>query len=186
MQAAADLYAKITAKEIEIAVLENYVSSSHNGLIRAKIELNELEAKFSQMKSSDVEEIAEKNGQNNINLFVPLNELPEIAVSYFRLYREVTLQEKLLEFLLPQYEQMKIQEAKDTPTVQVLDYAVPPIKRSSPKRTVMVLFSGFLSFLVSFFLIYIFEYWQRVKDQGGEEYKKLSSAFSLLKPDKKT
>ena len=111
LQAAADLYAKITTKEIEIAVLENYVSSSHNGLIRSKTELNELEAKFSQMKSGYVEETAEKDGQSDINLFVPLNELPEIAVSYFRLYREVTLQEKLLEFLLPQYEQMQLQDA---------------------------------------------------------------------------
>ena len=83
------------------------------------------------------------------DLFLRFEEVPEIGVGYARLYREVVLQEKIMEFLLPLYEQAKIQEAKDTPTVQVLDEAVIPIKKHRPKRAIMVVFFGMLSVIFS-------------------------------------
>lgn len=186
IQAAAELNARITVKEIEVAVLSKYVSSSHGELRRAKSELTELRRKFDEMKSGTNYEISDdKDGKYdaNTNLFIPLSEAPDIGLKYLRLFREITLQEKLLEFLLPQYEQAKIQEAKDTPTVQVLDEAYAPIRRTSPKRTIMVLFSGFLSLIISVCLAFIFEYWHRVKAEGGEDFEKINTAISLLKRD---
>ena len=185
--AAAELNAMITAKEVEVAVLSQYVSEKHAELSRAKYELNELVKKFDEMKSGKIDVIAdEKNGKNkanNIELFIPLNDVPDLGLKYLRFFREVKLQQKIQEFLLPQYEQAKIQEAKDTPTVQILDKAIAPIKRSSPKRTLMVLFGGFLSLLMSVCLIFIFEYFNKIKVERGEDYTKINKAFSLIKRD---
>jgi uncharacterized protein involved in exopolysaccharide biosynthesis len=50
----------------------------------------------------------------------------------------VQLQMKLMEFLLPEYETAKIEEAKNTPTVQVLDEAV--ARSSGRNRNVLFLF----------------------------------------------
>ena len=61
---------------------------------------------------------------------------------------------KIMEFILPQFEQAKIQEAKDTPTVQILDEAVQPIKKHRPKRMIIVLFYGLLSFIFSILYFY--------------------------------
>ncbi|MFQ5707889.1 MAG: GumC family protein [bacterium] len=184
IQAAAELNAKITTKEIEVAVLSKYMSGSHMKLNRAKSELRELKRKLKEMKEGiNYDLTSPQDGHNNTDLFIPLNEAPDIGLKYIRLYREVTLQEKLLEFLLPQYEQAKIQEAKDTPTVQVLDEAITPIKRTSPKRTIIVLLSGFLSLILSVCLILMFEYWQRVKREGGDDFEKLSTALFQLRRD---
>ena len=89
------------------------------------------------MKTGRNRDILNNNGTQNTRLFIPLNEAPDLGLNYIRHYREVSLQQKILEFLLPQYEQAKIQEAKDTPTVQVLDKAVTPVKRKKPKRRLL-------------------------------------------------
>jgi tyrosine-protein kinase Etk/Wzc len=66
---------------------------------------------------------------------VPLNKLPATAVEFLRRYREVELTNLLIEYVTPIYEQARIDEKKDYPVVQVIDYAVPPAKKSYPPRT---------------------------------------------------
>ena len=52
-------------------------------------------------------------------------------------------------YLTQQYEDAKIQEAKNTPTIQLLDPAVTPIKKSSPKRLLMVFIMALITFVIS-------------------------------------
>jgi len=75
----------------------------------------------------------------------------------------VKIQEVIFELLTQQYEQAKLQEAKDTPTVQVLDSAVPPVKKSRPNRKAIVLMAGALSLVSSIFLAFFTEYARRLK-----------------------
>ena len=62
----------------------------------------------------------------------------------------------ILELLAQQYQMAKVDEARDAPLLQVLDVAIPPEKRSSPKRAQMVLMammaSGFAMCLLAFLL----------------------------------
>jgi uncharacterized protein involved in exopolysaccharide biosynthesis len=69
--------------------------------------------------------------------------LPQAGVEIMRLWRDVKVQEQVFELLTSQLEEARIRETRDTPTVQVLDPAVPPLHKSRPKRSVVVL-SGFL------------------------------------------
>ena len=61
------------------------------------------------------------------------------------LYEVIT--ETLYALLVSQYEQAKLTEARDTPTVQVLDPAVPAEKKSRPKISLNLLIAGMLSLL---------------------------------------
>lgn len=145
ISAAAEIKAQIVAKEVEIEVLENSMGSNHHELIRAQKELNALNRKFNEFKSN------KRNievGGKNTDLFLPLNDVPDLGLLYARHFRDVLIQEKIMEFLLPQYEQAKIQEARDTPTIQVLDEAVKPIRKHKPKRAIFVLFYCFLIFIL--------------------------------------
>lgn len=57
--------------------------------------------------------------------------VPDLALQYGRLFRELKVQETLYALLTSQYEQAKITEARDTPTVQVLTRLSPPTSRSN-------------------------------------------------------
>lgn len=183
IKAAAEIKAQATVKEIEVAVLSQYVSGSHAELARAKKELRELNRKLDEMKTGDYAGAAEQNGKSDAKLFVPFNQAPELGLQYVRLYREVTLQQKIMEFLLPQYELAKIQEAKDTPTVQVLDEAVMPIKRTKPKRAIMVLTAGFLSIFFSVIAVLFQEYVRTMESKNSEDFQKLQAIMQSVRGD---
>jgi uncharacterized protein involved in exopolysaccharide biosynthesis len=68
-----------------------------------------------------------------------LGTLPQAGVATMRLWRDLKVQEQLFELLTAQLEEARIRETRDTPTVQVLDPAVPPLHKSRPKRAVVVL-----------------------------------------------
>jgi uncharacterized protein involved in exopolysaccharide biosynthesis len=152
IQAASELKAQIMATEIEMDVLKNYVGETHTDVIKKENQLAELRKKYSDMRSRKGQPSYVLNQIESSNdVFIPLDDVPEIGLEYARLYREVMLQEKLLEFLLPQYEEAKIKEAKDTPMIQVLDRAALPEKKAKPKRALMVIFWGFMTFILSCF-----------------------------------
>ncbi|MBN2011728.1 hypothetical protein JW960_20530, partial [candidate division KSB1 bacterium] len=148
IKAAGELKAQIVAKEIELGIVEQAVDHSHSEYIRIKRELNEMQKRYNEMKAPI--DYDNPDGRK-IDLFIPLEDAPEVGLEYARRFREVFIQEKILEFLLPQYEQAKIQEAKDTPTVQVLDEAVLPVRKHRPKRAIFVVFFTLLVFVGGFF-----------------------------------
>jgi uncharacterized protein involved in exopolysaccharide biosynthesis len=74
-----------------------------------------------------------------------IRNLPLLGVKYADYYRHAKIQETVYELLTEQHELAKVQEAKETPSVKVLDPATVPEKKSFPSR-LMVIFTG--TFLV--------------------------------------
>jgi uncharacterized protein involved in exopolysaccharide biosynthesis len=81
-------------------------------------------------------------------LYPPLRQLPRLAVPYADLYRRVRVQEALYELLTQQYELARIEEAKDVPSVSVIDYPGVPEKKSFPPRLLLTLFLTTLAFSI--------------------------------------
>lgn len=113
---------------------------------------------------------------------VPFSELPEVSLEYARLFRDVKVQEGLYRLLTQQYEQAKIMELKDTPTVQILDKASPPEKKSWPKRSLIVIFAMFLSLFASIPLVFLLEYISNVKNKP-EDHKITVQLMSTISQD---
>jgi uncharacterized protein involved in exopolysaccharide biosynthesis len=126
----AELYALKAKREIEIGVLEKTVSPENQLLRQLRSELSEISKKVSAF--------------------------PEAGLEGVRLYREVLIQSKLLEFLLPIYEQARIDEQKDVPVLLVIDSAKPANKKSKPKRSLIVIVVVFLVFAISLLSAIIF------------------------------
>jgi len=114
---------------------------------------------------------------------IPLSNLPEVSLEYARLLRNVKVQETIYEVLTQQYEQAKILEVKDTPTVEILDKASPPEKKSYPKRSAIVIFCAGLSLLTGFVLTFFFEYLEEIKkvSEWQEIYKIMNQDFIKFK-----
>jgi len=70
-----------------------------------------------------------------------MSTLPILGYRYSDLSRQTKIQEAVFEFLTQQYETAKIDEAKELPTVRVMDPAVPPERKSSPHRILIWLAS---------------------------------------------
>lgn len=92
-------------------------------------------------------------------LYPPMRQLPRLAVPYADLYRTVQVQEAVFQLLTQQYETARIEEAKDVPTVSVIDAPGLAEKKSFPPRLWVTLFLTFLSFASVSSYILLRHYW---------------------------
>src|SRR5205814_7910045 len=87
------------------------------------------------------EQASESSGQQSDFLYPSIRKLPLLGVTYADLYRRTRVQEAVFETLTKQYELAKVQEAKEIPTVKVLDLPNIPDKQSFPPR-LLIIFLG--------------------------------------------
>lgn len=95
-------------------------------------------------------------------LYPPLRQIPKLAVPYADLYRHVRVEEAVFEFLNQQYEIARIEEAKDIPTVSIIDAPGIPEKKSFPPRLLLSLILTFLSFTTASALILVRHHWSSI------------------------
>lgn len=78
-----------------------------------------------------------------------IRSLPLLGVKYGEFYRRAKIQETVYELLTQQFELAKVQEAKETPSVKVLDSARVPEKKSFPPRLMIMFLGTFLAVSIS-------------------------------------
>lgn len=77
--------------------------------------------------------------------FPTIRNLPLLGAKYSDYYRQAKMQETVFELLTEQYELAKVEEAKETPSVKVLDAAELPERKSSPSRLLIIFLGTFLT-----------------------------------------
>ncbi len=137
------LETELITKQIQKSILEKLRGNNSPQVETIIIEVNEFKKRLEEIK---------KYG-NPDGVILSIESMPENEMNYYRLFREVEINSKILEFVLPLYEQAKIEEKKDIPTLQVIDDAIPPAKKSFPPRTILTLLITFSVFLVAFIFI---------------------------------
>lgn len=164
---AAELKAQVEVAKIEKDLLKNNLGDNHPLVQQAEIKVIELNKRLASMKFGE-----EKNIKSSLDLFIPFENVPEAGIRYIRLMREFEIQTKLLEFIYPIYEQARIEEQKDIPTVLVVDKAIPPEKKSSPKRSLIVIAAFLFSFFFSIGYVLIKESYSSLQ-KDEIRYKKI-------------
>lgn len=158
IEKAGEIKGNIIAKEVELGVALQTMKANNVNVIQLKKEIEELKKQYNYLQFGNDQSLAEKK-----EFYIPFSEVPEVSLELAKLIREVKVQETVWELLNQQYYQAKIQEAKDTPTVQILDEAVPPEFRSKPKRKLLILIGGFLTLLASVFWAFTIEFVSKIK-----------------------
>ena len=162
-QAYTELYAKKIETETQLAVAKTTLSINNPTLMQLEQLLNEqkwqleqimikldekLQYLLSNITPSQVDKIP------NIEFSISFNSLPSLGLKNARLIREVELQSRIQEILIPQYEQAKLEETKNIPTLQVIDKPKVAINKTKPKRALIVIGATLMSILVSFTFVY--------------------------------
>jgi uncharacterized protein involved in exopolysaccharide biosynthesis len=137
VDAAARVQGEIVATEAELKGLQQIYSDDNTRVRTLKARLGVLQ---SQMKSMQGKQGASEAGADS-GSFPSMTQLPVLGYRYYDLYRQAKIRETVYEFLTQQYELAKVQEAKELPTVRIMDPAVKPERKSSPKRTLIVVLS---------------------------------------------
>ena len=116
-----------------------------------------------------------------VGFAVSFADLPEVAAEFLARYRDLRIQEEAYALLYQQYEYAKIMEARDTPTTTVLDHAVPPEKRSFPKRTRLVALVFLFGLVAGVSFALVMEYFRHISSVEAEDYRLLHGILEQLK-----
>ena len=148
VEAGAKLEAQLIVGETEIDSLRQ-IYGNQNVRVRAA------EARTATLRR----ELTRANGQSgpsvdpdNVDSSHPypaLRQLPGLGVEWANLYRNVRIHETVFDLLSEEYETARIEEAKSIPTIGVIDFPALPERRTGPHRTLIVLISTFLSFIMT-------------------------------------
>jgi len=107
---------------------------------------------------------------------------PGILMQLGRLKREVEIKSQTLAYLLQEFEAARLDAQKDVPVVRVLDQASLPTVKSGPHRTITVLLSAMISFLLVVVGIFVFDLAGQLLNSGnpegrGEVRRQIAEAF---------
>ncbi|MEW6051608.1 MAG: Wzz/FepE/Etk N-terminal domain-containing protein [Candidatus Zixiibacteriota bacterium] len=122
----------------------------------------------------------ELGGSDSSYFSLPVSAIPGLKGQYEMLYSRVRVGESLYNILLGQLEQAKIEEKRQSPTITVLDRANVPELRYRPKRSLIVLGSVGGSFLIALLLAVLFEYFDRMREQRPDDYRRAAYVINSL------
>jgi uncharacterized protein involved in exopolysaccharide biosynthesis len=134
VEAAAGLQGELIAAQSELSGLRTIYSDNNVRVRTVEARVNELDKKLNEIGSGGT-----PGGGVSANALYPsIRKLPLLGVTYADLFRQTKIQETVYELLTQQYELAKVEEAKEIPTVKVLDAAIVPTKKTFPPRTLIV------------------------------------------------
>jgi len=140
INAAAKLKTEIMHTEIELGFLQTNLREDNQTLIALRNKLRELKDQYDKMQLGSQDYL------------LAFSDVPELGKELANLLRDVKIQNEVYLLLQQQYYKEKIQENRDIPTVEILDEAIPPLRKSSPK----VIFSTVVGSIFIFLILSLF------------------------------
>ena len=165
VEAGAKLQAELIVGQSEVDSLRQIYGEENVRVRAARARIGDLQRELTKMGGTSAalsEESSKNSDEESASLYPPLRQLPRLAVPYADLYRRVRIQETVFELLSQQYEMARIEEAKDTPVVSVIDPPLIAEKKSFPPRLVVILMLTSLAVTGASVFILLNERWRLV------------------------
>jgi len=161
IKAAADLKAQQLSNDVKLEVMRGGFGDNHPMVEQLARASGELEDKYEAL-------LAGEEGR----LFLAMESLPELGQRYADIFRQSLIQEKLLEYIYPQYESALIQEERESSNIQVLDRARVPQEKTRPQRKMIVTSAGGVSILFTLVMVLVLEYWRSLPTRNAGDWAK--------------
>jgi uncharacterized protein involved in exopolysaccharide biosynthesis len=170
VEAAATLEGQLIAAEAELHGLEAMYTEQNVRVRALRARVTELRSQLGKMGGESGTSAA-PSSETDASLYPAIRQLPLLGVTYADLYRQTRIQETVYELLTQQYELAKVQEAKEVPSVKVLDAAVVPTKKSFPPRGLLTVAGATSSFLAMCAWIFVRQAWHEIDPQDpGKQF----------------
>ena len=166
----AQLKAQLAVQEVQLSTLRRTFTDSSQEVKDALASIASLNSQVSRLE-----------GRSSPGVIPAFGSVPSLGQEYVRLMREFKTQEMLVDFLTKQYELAQLTEAKDIPSIQVVQRAQVPDKKIKPKRAKIVIVVTFLSFCGSLMWLLLKEYQKKLSEDERMRWKIIKMALSFKK-----
>lgn len=146
-----ELLEQFYKESIRVKVVELSSGEAAPALVESRRSIEELQKQIGSLEGLSTSTSAKTtfSGARPSVALTPLRELPRTEMELTRVIRRVVTLERVVLELTREYELARLDEANEVSTLEVLDPAVPPTRKSSPRRTFIVLFCGVLAAILA-------------------------------------
>lgn len=144
IEAGASLEGQLIAAQTELEGLRQIFTDNNVRVRETQARVDELRKQLQKI-AGDGSSATGSAVPDSGGLYPSIRKLPLLGVSYADLYRKMKVEEAVFESLTQEYELAKVEEAKETPSVKVLDAPNIPEKKSYPHRFLIILFGTILA-----------------------------------------
>lgn len=163
IEGAAQLTGQIMAMEVQLQVMRNFATDANPDVVAAVRRIEEMKRQLSKLQYGDGVVGQSPRGQEGRDFVVPFAKVPEVGIQLARVTRELKIQQTLVEVLTQQLEESRINEARNLPTVQVLDRPVPPERPSRPRLLLNLALAGMGSLFFGIALASFLDYLKKAR-----------------------
>jgi uncharacterized protein involved in exopolysaccharide biosynthesis len=152
--------------EVELEGMRRYATDQNPDVVVLEARIRETKRKLAQSQYGGGIELPADSvnpGQSRKDIFIPAARMPELVLDFQRLAREVKIQETVYQVLTSQLETAKIEEARNLPTIEVLDRAIPSDFAVKPRTRQNVVFAAAAGVFAGVFLAFFLEYLSTVR-----------------------
>jgi uncharacterized protein involved in exopolysaccharide biosynthesis len=161
VEAAAILQGQMMAAQSELEGLRQIYSDNNVRVRSTQARIAELRHQLQKLGGSPQNEVVAGSSEDN-SIYPSIRRLPLLGVTYADLFREAKVEEVIFETLTQQFELAKVQEAKEVPSVKVLDPGSIPESRSFPPRLLLMALGGFLGCCIGISWLFATAMWTRM------------------------
>jgi capsule polysaccharide export protein KpsE/RkpR len=164
VESQAKLQGELIVAQSELESLQQIYGDGNVRVRAADARIGELKRELAKMggSSAPLPATGASTQDEDATSYLPLRQVPRLAVPYADLYRELRVQETVYDLLTQQYEIARIQEAKDIPTVNIIDAPGIPEKKSFPPRALLTLVSTLVIVLASCAILLGLHFWRLI------------------------
>ncbi|HEY1423331.1 MAG TPA: GNVR domain-containing protein [Candidatus Acidoferrum sp.] len=177
VESAAMLQGQLIAAQSELEGLRQIYTDNNVRVRAVRARIGELQRQLEKIggKGEDVSD----NSSQEAALYPSIRKLPVLGVAWADLYRETKVREAVFETLTKQYELAKVQEAKEIPTVKVLDAPKVPEKKSFPPRMLIIAFGTTFAMCCGASWVFGKQRWEETEADDPRKMLAQSAAIEL-------
>jgi len=164
--AAAELEGQLIAAQTQLEGLRQIYTNENVRVRSLEARIAEYRRQLQKLNGNtpggDAAGAQNESADQDQELYPSIRRLPLLGVTWTDLYRRTKVQEVVFETLTKQFEIAKVEEARETPSVKVLDAADVPEQKSFPPRMILILFATVLVFVGAGGWVLARERWEQV------------------------
>lgn len=164
----AQLKAQLAAQEVQLGTLQGQYTDSSQEVKGVRLAISNLKRQIAQLE-----------GIGGNSSFPSVGSVPQLTQEYVRLMRDFRAQEAVFELLSKQYEMSSLSELKDFSSLQIIQNAQVPDKKSKPRRSFIVVGASFAAFVIAVFAAFFVENFSSMPTQLKERWSSLLRKPSL-------
>jgi tyrosine-protein kinase Etk/Wzc len=158
-----DLEAQRMAIEVQKAAKEKFYKGPHREIEQLEAQMEALQKNIDRLTYSEEATVPVEMEKGRVEFYIPLSRIPALNFDESKLLLKVKAKTGVVTMLNTQLEQARLEEAKDIPTINYLEWAGPPEKPVKPRIKTNIILGFIVALFIGIFIIFFMEFMERME-----------------------